>query len=370
MCMSFLRIISVFFIMLMAGGCVTEFIPEVTEDRDLLVVEGLLTDQPVANRVRLYLSMSIGDSLYAIPVHGAQVFIKDDLGGLHDLREKEPGCYYTNPILFRGIPGRKYLLLADTYKGSYASPFIEMKPVPPIDSVYYRKIFIKTNELGQTIEGCQIYLDTHDSTNNTRFFRWNYTETWEFRIPYNVPNNTCWITEQSNEVFLTNTSYLSESSVRQFPLKKIGTEKDDRLKVKYSIIVNQYSLSEEEYYYWEKIQKIFQQSGGLYDIIPMTVQGNISCIENPEEQVLGYFSVSSVASQRIFIDDYFSGFKDVYSGCPYATVPINQVIRYLGIYYWIIIWNYDEGTKTYTDQYRCYDCTTRGTIEKPDFWPD
>jgi len=368
--MNSVRVISVFIITLLAGSCVTEFIPEVTEARDLLVVQGILTDQPVASTVKLSLSMPLGDSMYTIPVQKAQVYIKDDLDNTHKLTEKESGCYYTNPNFFRGIPGRKYALLLETYRGTYSSSFMEMKPVPPIDSVYYEKIFIKTNQLGQKVEGCQIYIDTHDTLNHTRFFRWNYSETWEFRLPFNVPNNDCWITVNSNQILIRNTTYLEQARVDHFPLIKISTESDDRLRVKYSMLVNQYSLTEEEYHYWEKLQKIFQESGGLYDVTPMTVQGNIQCIENPEEQVLGYFSVSAVSSQRIFIKDNFAGFKDLYSSCPYATVSINATIRYLGIIYWVIIWNYDEGTKTYTDQYRCADCTTRGTTEKPDFWPD
>lgn len=367
--MKTLNLIAVLFFILLSAGCVTEFVPEISESENVLVVEGLITDQPAANRVRIALSMPLSNLTDPVPVTSAIVTVKDDLGNSHELREREPGNYYTNPAGFRGEPGRKYFLLIESYMGTYTSSWMEMVPVPPIDSVWYEKEFVKLNQLGQVVEGCQIYLDTHDPLNNARFFRWNYSETWIFRLPYDVPNSVCWITEESNRIFLTNTSYLAESAVKRMPVRKIATETDDRLKELYSIQVNQYSLNEEEFRYWEKIRKISDNTGGLYDVVPMTIQGNMKNINDPDQLVLGFFSVSALSSQRIFIRDYFAGQKNLYTGCPYATVPISATIRYLGQIYWVIIMNYDDMTKTYTDQLRCADCTTRGTTVKPDFWP-
>ncbi|HSL85793.1 MAG TPA: DUF4249 domain-containing protein [Bacteroidales bacterium] len=365
-----LKILPVIILILLSGGCVTEFIPEITDEKQVLVIEGMITDQPVANKVKISLSLPISDLTNPLPVTGATVSVKDDLGNSYSLNEKEPGCYYTDPRNFRGLPGRKYALFVEAYTGIYASSFMEMTAVPPIDSIYYEKEFVKMNQLGEVVEGCRIFLDTHDPSNLTRFFRWDYSETWMIRLPYMVPNNICWITLESNHILLNSTSYLAESKVKHMPVKKISTETDDRLKELYSILVTQYSLNEEEFHYWEKIRKISDKTGGLYDVIPMNVEGNIKNIIDPEEQVLGFFSVSSVASQRLFIKDYFAGFKNLYSSCPYATVPMKSPIRYLGTLYWIIIWDYDANTKTYTDQLRCADCTTRGTTERPDFWPD
>ena len=50
-----------------------------------------------------------------------------------------------------------------------------MKPVPPIDSVYYEKTVIKEgfeNFFG--IDGCNIYLDTHDPQNLNKYYRWDF----------------------------------------------------------------------------------------------------------------------------------------------------------------------------------------------------
>jgi hypothetical protein len=82
-------------------------------------------------------------------------------------------------------------------------------------------------------------------------------------------------------------------------LLKFISNLTDRLRVGYSILVDQYSLNEDEYLYWEKLQSITEQVGGLYDIIPSPVPSNVYCVDDPNEKVLGYFSVSANTSKRL-----------------------------------------------------------------------
>ncbi len=46
------------------------------------------------------------------------------------------------------------------------------------------------------------------------------------------------------------------------------SDQTDRLMEKYSISVNQYSLNYDEYLYWEKLKRVTQDVGGLYDVVP------------------------------------------------------------------------------------------------------
>jgi len=100
--------------------------------------------------------------------------------------------------------------------------------------------------------------------------------------------------------------------------------------------VNQYSLNEDEYIYWEKLQNISEEVGSLYDITPSSISGNIFCIEDPAEQVLGYFSVSAKTSKRIYIDGYFRGLVNYYTTCPYDTIYGTGTIPNLNSSVWVI----------------------------------
>jgi hypothetical protein len=130
-------------------------------------------------------------------------------------------------------------------------------------------------------------------------------------------------------------------------------------------------MNEDEYNYWERLQNITAQVGGLYDIIPSSIPSNIECIEKPDEKVLGYFSVSAKSSKRIYIKDNFEGIIDHYNNCITDTIPYIDV-QGLGISLWIL----DDGQyhippyKVLTDNKGCADCTVRGTTVKPGYWVD
>jgi hypothetical protein len=250
---------------------------------------------------------------------------------------------------------------------------MEMKPVPPIDSVYYEKTVIKPDYDGFFgIDGCQIYLDTHDPADECKYFRWEFTETWVLRLLFGVPNQTCYVSGRSNSINIKSTAAYGLSLVKRQPVTFIDNE-TDRLQTRYSIEVAQYSMNEDEYNFWERLKNITVNVGGLYDIIPSTIPSNLVCLENPEEKVLGYFSVSAKATKRIFITDDFSGIIYRYGDCATDTVYGEGDIPGIDSIVWTL-WDFPAGRsprmRVLTDTRGCADCTVRGTKEKPAFWID
>jgi hypothetical protein len=368
--------LTISFILLTISGCITPFLPETDEDPNLVVVEGLITDQREVNMVKLSRSMPLGKTATLRPLKGCIVSITDDVGNRFFLNESSTaGTYLTDSSIFRGIVGRKYTLHINTNNATethytYESLPIEMRAVPPIDSLFYEKVVIhEKDENHQLQEGSQVYLNAYDPKGDCNFYRWDYVETWKFQLPYYVPNQTCWITNNSSDINIKNTSILSEDRVTRLPLKFISNE-TDRLEVRYSILVNQFSVSEDEFSYWEKLQNISENVGGLYDIVPSSIPGNIFCVEDPGEQVLGFFSVSAKASQRIYIDENFRGLPNLYFECPADTLSYSDPILGLNSTVWVIIDEPYEGYKVITYTKGCADCTVRGTTIKPDFWTD
>ena len=184
------RVVIISFAFLLSN-CITQFIPQVNEDKELLVVEGLITDRPDTNTIKLSRSRPLGARAVAKPVKGCLVTISDDLGNTFNLEETVDGTYVTDPSIIRGVAGRLYTLHINTngaYNSlNYESYPVEMKPVPPIDSLFYEKETIKENPDGTpSAEGCQIYLSTHDPANQNKFYKWDFSETWEFSLPYFV----------------------------------------------------------------------------------------------------------------------------------------------------------------------------------------
>jgi Domain of unknown function (DUF4249) len=374
--MKYTRQILLLFILLILGSCISQFIPQTSEDKQLLVIEGLITDQPGSNTIKLSRSLPLGTKSNAIPVKGCTVSISDDIGNTYFLSETNAGTYLTDSSQFQGSIGRLYTLHITTNNSgsnhTYESTPIEMKPVPPIDSVYYEKVTLQAGTgTSAAEEGAQIYLNTQDPANQCKYYRWEFSETWEFILPYAVPNKICWISANSNMINIKNTSSISEDKIVRYPLNFVSNQ-TDRLSVKYSILVNQYSLNEDEYQYWDKLQNMSQQVGSLYDIIPSSVSSNVFCVDNPVEKVLGYFSVSARSSKRIFIKDHFAGQPEPYSAdnCVADTIYGGKPPEGLNTSIWIIITSLMPPYVVTTYSKGCYDCTVRGTNVEPSFWTD
>jgi hypothetical protein len=367
--LTFIRLI---FIHALVAGCTYQFFPDTDENQEVLVVDGMITDQNRINKILLSKSMPIGKPLLRKPVNGAVVTITDEKGIVTTLTEFPTGTYCTDSLKFRGRIGSSYSLNIKLNDANYETDFIEMKPVPPIDSLYYEKVVINSAKDSSDIdEGCKIYADTWDHSGKCLFFRWRYTETWEYRIPYNVTNKICWVYGQSNEVLIKNTSIYNQARVTKYPILFIKNN-TDKLKVKYSILVNQYSLNEQEFDFWEKVRNISEDVGSLYDITPVTIPGNIRCTSNSGETVRGYFSVSAVTQKRLFIEDVFLGQPTFYSYCPTDTIYGNLPSEGLNTKFWVIGENIDEIPPIYviTEFRECADCTTEGTKIRPPFWND
>jgi hypothetical protein len=355
---------------LFSKNCIVPYEPEYVENEEAIIVSGTITDQPGMNTIKLATSFPVKEAAFVKPLQGCTVWISDEMGKIDTLEEITRGTYGTDSVKFRGQAGKIYTLHIRTNK-AYGNLNIESYPmemiaVPEIDSIYYEKRDYILNKM--PVEGCDIYLDTHDMTGNCSFYRWEYSETWEFQLPFDVKYKVCWINEDSKDILIKNSAVLENRMVERFPIKSIKSPVD-RLKIKYSLLVRQYSLSEDEYLYWDRVRNISEQVGNLYDLIPAAIPNNIYCIENPDVKILGYFSVSATRSKRIFIKDNFKGQNGIYAGCIADTLyegdaRVNP--------YWVL---FDRSNnripyKVITYDSTCADCRSRGTDIKPSFWDD
>lgn len=375
--MRLLRIIIILILALLTGNCITPFLPETEEEKDMLVVKGMITDLYGVNTIKLTRSVPIDRKNQERPYTGCTVKIIDDIGNIYLLKENRPGEYVTTPEQFQGMTGRKYKLTIDNKRPNelrrvYESEFIEMIQVPQIDSLYYEKTDV--DSYFDIINGCQIYLDTHDPFNKCRNYRWEFSETWEFHIPFNaVEHDTCWMSRNSEIISVKSTSLMAEDRITRFPLYYIPPF-TDRFQVKYSILVTQYSISEQEYDYWYKVRNIAEEVGSLYDVTPSSIPGNIYCVDDPAETVLGYFSVSSVCTKRLFIRDNFAGVTDRYMYCKEGYKQVTRSldgVTGLGSQWFVIESGYGAFGVPFWILSRfedCSDCRMTGTEVEPPFW--
>jgi hypothetical protein len=201
-------------------------------DQSLLVVEGFLnigetTTFRLSRTVNLYDNISQQAELNAyLTVEG-----KDNTTGY--LIDKGSGVYETY-LPFLEV-GKQYRLRIHTSDGKeYLSDYVEVKNNPVIDSVSWKQ---------QQNDDVRISVSTHDPENKTRYYRWEFDETWEIRSNYfsafkwgTKPNgdpivlnrifpredvSVCWKYHSSTNLLLGSSAKLTSDVIKENPLMLI-----------------------------------------------------------------------------------------------------------------------------------------------------
>ncbi len=374
-----------------SGQCREPFTPpQMATEAHYLVVEGFINAGGGPTTFTLSRTRSIRDTGYAPiggvtpPIYelGAQVTVEDDQGNTYNLPELVNGQY--GGVILPIDDARKYLLHINTGDKEYVSSLVSVVPAPAIDSVYW--------DLQN--DGVQVYFDSYNTGDVTRYYRWTYRETWEFHTPlisgyrYIVPETTvvrrtpeeqvhvCWRSDASNRILIGNTAKLSDNSLSRARLGFIPVH-NEKLSVLYSTKVKVFSLSKDEFEFWQRMKKNTEEMGTIFAPQPSTVRGNIQCITDPDEPVIGYVGARSVAERRIFIDnDELPYDWNQPQFCELDTVPNipDSLAYYLSSGYNVpleaVLGRGGPEPIGYATAPRpCADCTIRGTTTKPPFWP-
>jgi hypothetical protein len=323
----------------------------------------------------------------------ASVQVEGNDNTAYNLVEMLPGIYHSDQLHLNNLV--QYRLHIKTTDGAeYISDFSESKLTPAIDGLYWTR-----QQIGDSV---RIYLNTHDPANNSRYYKWEYEETWEFHMPY-VPkmkydtivfeyptprritvseappdssHYVCWSNDTSTSLLLGSSERLSSDIITNFLLTSIPPG-SIKLSVEYSILVKQYALTKEAYEFLQVMKKNTEETGSIFDPQPSELKGNIHNPKNPAEIVVGYVSVSELQQQRIFISsDQVPGWnydpqcdlrvipnvslkdtQQVKAAISAGLLPIKPKVLSSG--------NIDS---FYAASPLCADCRKMGVLTKPPFW--
>ena len=374
---SFNTFILIVAVSVFAIACKEPYFPSV-ENKDIhyLVVEGTISDGSSATTIRLSRTTDLATRPKANEPR-AFVFVEDEAGNRYILPETESGTY--SSVLKSLVLNKKYRLHIRTSDAKeYLSDYETLKNTPAIDKVEWRRLS----------KGISIGVSTHDPEKKTRYYRWSYEDTWEFHSPQtsildyinqrivdrdmSIPIFKCWQSSRLKSILINSTAKLSDDVVTNFRLIDIP-EGDWKISVMYSMLVKQYAMSEAEYLYWEKIKKNTEDIGSIFDPQPSEIPGNIHCITDPQEQVIGFVGACSAVEKRIYISNNEVSPWTFRMGCNVIDVPDNpdslkaafggESMEPLESYM-------DSKGRRYTGAAaECVDCRLRGTNIKPSFWP-
>lgn len=276
------------------------------------------------------------------------------------------------------------------FRRTYASAWAPVQVSPPIDSLSY------------AINAERTALDINVSTHSDApvgYYRWSASETWEYHstyyaeyffapagtvyrgrvieqnslVAYEEGDNVyyCWDSGNRSDILLGSTVELTEDRLVDHCLYSFSNT-DRKVSVVYFVELSQIRLTEEAYRFWETVRSNSTNVGGLFSPEPSELRGNIVNVDDPDELVLGYVSVSTCTRKKMFVNNYdtlFSIWRGLSSNLvePFPDIP-DEWRKYYGWQY-RFGWIKEGGSNTVWAPIECIDCrASGGTKERPWWW--
>jgi len=364
------------------NACIEKYIPEIEYlESNKFVVYGELTTEEENHMISVALASSIQDPQF-IPLYDCDVRIVDTIGNSFTGIETGDGMYRVNIDPKNLTTGMAYRLEITTPAGTnLVSEYEELLDSPDIDSVYYERENMATNDPEYFIQGIQFYLNLDAPDAGNAFYKFDVIETFEYHSEYPLvyyydgvlhhidpPDSShmvCWATNPIRDIFILNTAELDENAYKQFSFHFVDNT-SQRLRHLYSILVKQYIVSKDWYVYWDQLRENNLDRGGMYETQPLPAIGNLVNLTNPEHQVLGYFQVSTVKTKRIFVKDVPDLEFEYYPEC--GIWPLAEALRFYEPWTYPVYLT-SSFAEISPDCIFCEISQLGGTTERPDFWP-
>jgi Domain of unknown function (DUF4249) len=330
------------FIYILIGFTTLSCIEEIrfdSEDVDgALVVDGFANAGQGPHVLKLSRTADLRRSVFPT-VDNALVYLVSGVGSRTEYNFVGEGEYEIDSGLVEILHGEKYWIEIQTEGSTYIS---EPEIVPSLVAADSSWFVIN----GGYIE---VWVGNSKPDIDRVFLKWNVTNYFAFTelrwSPLASPK-TCYVIQPFNPqvIPLFDASRIMANGRYDIMLGEKFI--DELFGNPQSFLIEQQSLSQNAFEYYSRLNLVSSQSGSIFDAQPASVAGNVSNINDPDEQVFGYFSC--VATDTTLFFTYRGDF-----------IPKIDVLPYCGA----------AGFPVFEDE--CCQCLLyRNSIaEKPDYWP-
>lgn len=313
------------FVALITASCVDPYQLETNSFEEVLVIEATLTNELKQHQVKITKTYKLEEAVPSIATN-ANVSVIDNLGNSYNYSFAN-GVYLSNEI-YQAEANRSYKLRVENNGQIYESALETLNESKPIESI------TTTIETKNGDRGVQLRVNSFDANGNSKYYRFDYEETYKIIAPYWSENvatvilddspgmstgdeivisprtyeaRTCYSSVKSTELIGTSTIGLSEDRIQEFPIRFIKVT-DPIIKHRYSINVKQYVQSLAAYTFYKTLAELSAAGENIFSQNqPGFFYGNIKSVATPAEKVIGFFEVSGMSEKRIFFN-----FEDVF----------------------------------------------------------
>lgn len=374
-------------ISLLFYSCIEDYlIKDSIEFESKIVIDAHIVKSPDKQTQEIIISKSSGVTNRSfIPYSNCYITLYDNQGNEYNFTENynQLGHYYADIPYEALVINEEYWIEVVSPNGNtYKSSIESLNNAPEIDSIYYIIEHKPTKDPDIKTWGVQFYVDFKADFTYSQHYLFKVEEAYEYHSqwpiqkyideynnwidgPIDFSKYICYTDHFINELFTLSTNGFTENSYIKLPLHFVNN-KTQRLIYNYSIILKQYSISQSPFTFWNSIKENNQSGENLFGKQPSSIKGNITCMNNPDEIVLGYFAISKVTEKRFTIN----GGVDIPFSIPKCTpTPLEFVIPEFPRPLYLQEFKENGETTLGFVESECVNCTLLGgSLNKPDFF--
>lgn len=340
--------------MLFLVACTEQVNINTDSPAELMVVDGSVQADAAVHQVKLSRSRDIDKRVFE-PLEGATLRLRMIDGPTGTFEEMAPGVYELNGELVPGEVGKAYTLKIILADGKEYESLPEVIPARmKIDSLSFENVRVDlVNDLGNIIQRKFVELRVHSTLpdfNEGPFVRWEVEDIYKVTERLCGPNpQTCYIYPPD---FIPPIKLLKGDDYSPgLPIAETLVRRsiDYWFGERYSFSVYQTTHTKAAFDYWAKIDLLVSLEGSIFDRPPAPVNGNVFSVDDPSEEVLGYFSGVAVDTAHLFMSRFdVLDFEPVQPLCGIPGFPLNGSFNVTA----------------------CCNCLSLdySTYDRPDFW--
>ncbi|MCP9769923.1 DUF4249 domain-containing protein [Lacihabitans sp. LS3-19] len=309
-------------------ACVEPYDLNFGSQKEILFIEADINNFDTEQFVKIKKNIPSANSIEYVNVESAKVYLIENENNIIECQYVGSGKYNL-PSGFLGKLETPYKLRFELAGKTYESTSEIANPVSPIEKIYSTLNEKGISYLGKEIDGHNIFIDTKDINTDEQFYLWQwrlfekqgYCKSCEGGRFYTSPlplgkcvedanlkrrsvtydytcDAQCWDIFYNEDVNIMSDIYSNGKNIQGRLVAKIPFFQYRNALIE----VQQYSISQSAFDYYNILINQSQRNGSLADTPPAGLIGNVKNITDATEPVGGIFMVSAKTTKSFVID--------------------------------------------------------------------
>jgi hypothetical protein len=263
------------------ASCEKTVILDVTQNQPRVIIEGLVTDHPGYQYVKVTRSSGFYETGESPRIENATVIVTDDAGNHYDFTHNPGGKadstgYYQPAIPFVGVIGRTYHLAVQVDENLYEANDL-LSPVTSIDSLSSRINEEERDDPDKAGKFYEVLMFAKEPQATTDYYLFKFYRNDSLTVDFDT------------DIYYADDELLGES-IDGVPSPVYYAPGD-------LARVEAYSISRDAYIFYHDLQGLLNNDGGLFGQPPSNSRSNLS------NGALGFFQVSALNMEEILVKE-------------------------------------------------------------------